>query len=220
MLSGRVMPGLATPEGPVLIEGKRNGRAFHGERGGMTLRVYRVADWVGRSSVVMTSASGRMTVTTDAFGRVLSEEPFETQIVDSKTIEHRREPENGEFIALTSSRPQGEREYSGSHAVANMLINVVNDERQSEWPRRKRQRRRQAAKDEQRRAELRADIKAGRIPWRTVTILVDGTAVEWQTVSVGESAAAVAFADGTDLAMWSRRVDLGAVQLTLDEVVD
>ena len=188
-------------------------------RTAMTLRVYRVANWDGRSSVAMTGESHRTLLAKENLARGGFPSDGSESFVDSTTIVHRRDSEDGDqFVYVTSSLSDGEREATWSHAVANMLIAVVDDERVGEWPEEDNERRRQAAVDERRRQELRAAIDAGRIPWSRIVIPVDGNAVEFDAVSIGECSAAVAVAavDGIDIDIWGRRVEPSRLQLVHD----
>ena len=97
-----------------------------------------------------------------------------------------------------------------------MLRAVVNDERDSESPEDEGERHRRAAEDERRRERLQHQIDRGEIPWSRVRISVDGHPVEFEVLSVGECSAAVAFLDETNIAIWSRRVELDHLQLARD----
>jgi hypothetical protein len=185
-------------------------------RAAMTLRVYRVANWDGRVSVAMSTETHRTVVRKEDIGRRPAPDDASDSFVDSTTVAHRQDPEeNGAFVYVTSSLSDDERERTWSHAVSNLLIAVVNDEREGPWPEEDSERRRQAAVDERRREELREALDTGRIPWRRMVILVDGDAVEFDAVSLGECCAAVAVAavDGIDIDIWSRRVELSELQL-------
>jgi hypothetical protein len=167
-----------------------------------TFPIFRVAQWDGGTSNGMTTHSGR-TLFDRSSGTPTPISHYE--VMSSSSHRHHREPDNGEFIVITSQRPRDAAERDDDFgSIEDMLVAILENEvgcdaSDGAWDRRMR--------------EYREGLAEGHIPVELRGLLVDGTDVEFRIVSLGEYTAAWASLDTVTIQMWSRRVSLDGLSL-------
>jgi hypothetical protein len=163
--------------------------------------IFRVEGWNGDVSRSGTTHSSR-TLYDKRSGSPIART---REVLLSCTVSHQRRPDNGEFVVVTSARPDGEAEIEWHYPISNILASVIRDEFGDKAP---------DGEWERRCAAFGERIADGRIPTTGVMISVDGIGTEFQIVNIGEYSAAGALLDTGMVQMWSRLVtfhDLGLV---------
>lgn len=144
--------------------------------------------------------------------------PVRTSVLTGCTVAHRRERIPGEFVDVTSSRPEADERIEWSWLVSNILIRVMRDERQAEDPASPTRPGPPADAWEDRTRTVLRDIDDGRIPTTRVIVGVDGAPVEFHAVSLGPCSAAVAILDEVTIQMWGRLVPFDGLSLVSDYI--
>lgn len=174
--------------------------------GDATFPIFRVSPWDGGMSDGVTSCSGL------TLFDLTSGTPTPTSstrgAMSSSSHRHHREPDNGEFIVITSKRPDDEAESDAEfHSIEGMLVAVLEDEIGHDAP---------DGAWERRMREFRDGLAEGHIPIKRSTMRVDGTDVEFQMVNIGQCSTAWMLLDTVMIQMWSRRVSLDGLRLVSD----
>jgi hypothetical protein len=152
----------------------------------------------------MTSYSGRTLFDKRSLEPIASTR----SVMSSSSHRHHREPDNGEFIVITSKRPDDQAQRDGeSHPIEGMLIAVLEEEVGHDAP---------GGEWERRMREFHNSLAEGHIPITVGTMRVDGTDVEFQIVNVEQYSAAWASLTTVTIQMWSRRVSLDGLSLVSD----
>ncbi len=169
-----------------------------------TFPIFRVARWDGDVSAGGTSWPGQ-TLFDERTRRPIASLPG---VMSSCTVSHRREPDNGEFINVTSSLPNLDDRIEWGPTVSNMLVEVMRDELQARdvpadaWLERTRQ--------------VLTDIDVGRIPTTLVVLRVDDADVEFEVVRLGRWWGAGAILDDVAIQMEGRMVAFDGLSLVTD----
>jgi hypothetical protein len=167
--------------------------------------IFRVSPWDGGMSNGMTTHARRTLF--DRTSGVPS--PISRhEVMSSSSHRHHREPDNGEFIVITSMRPRDELA-SGAEfeSIDEMLIAVLEEEighapPDGEWERRWR--------------KFHDSLAEGHIPITPSVMHVDEADVEFQVVNLGQYSAAWASLKTVTIQMWSRLVPLDGLSLVSD----
>jgi hypothetical protein len=140
-----------------------------------------------------------------------------SEIFSGCTVNHRREPDNGEFINVTSSRRGLDDRIEWGPTVSNMLIEVMRDERQADDP--ESMTVRWGVDPDawlERTGQVLTDIDEGRIPTTLVVLRVDDAEVEFQAVPLGRWWGAGAILDDVRIQMDGRMVAFDGLSLVAD----
>jgi hypothetical protein len=137
------------------------------------LVAYRIEDWDGPWSV---SGTGGL-IAVSRRGRFVREE---RSITTSRTVRHRRSG-GAAGVRVTSARRDGDDEGARDSALVNMAMGIAGGRLAVGDDPEERNRKVSAVADR---------LRAGEYPWTTVTMLVDGTEIEFDVLIVGEAWAA------------------------------
>jgi hypothetical protein len=181
--------------------------------GDATFPIFRLAHWEGHVSRGGFSSSGRTLVDK----RNLDSGVRLSEVLSSCTVSHRREPDNGEFVEVTSSRRDLDDRFEWASTVHNMLIEVMRDELRAQDPVRAGDR---PAVPEgvllERLRKVLTDIDEGVIPTTLVILRVDNAEVEFQVVPLGRRWGAGAILDDVVIQIEGRMVAFDGLSLVTD----